>query len=145
MTECKTTVPQTCFPVCVGDVVTFNGTSHVGCIAFKITCYVFAILKRIESQVELNLWSNPDLVPQFVIHFVAVCQGWWEIEILLKTLWVWNWQLIVWRLPAGLKKGVVYWNFSEHFWQSSESCNVGWLGKCKWAVVRSIKATFNNM
>lgn len=76
---------------------------------------------------------------------MAVCQGWWDIEILPKILWVWNWQIMVWILSAGLKKGVVYWNFCEHFWHSSESCNVEWLGKCEQAVVQSIKATFNNM
>jgi hypothetical protein len=58
--------------VCVGNVITFNGACHVGCITFKITCYVFAILKRIQSRVELYLWSNPDLVSQFVIH------AWWQ-------------------------------------------------------------------
>ena len=73
--------------VCVGNVVTFNGASHAGCIAFKITCYVFAILKRMLRQVELYLWSKTRSSATVCYpHLMAVCKGWWEIEILPKTL-----------------------------------------------------------
>jgi hypothetical protein len=128
--------------VCVRIVRTLNGASHVGCVAFKITSYVFAV----RSQVEFYFRSNPGLVPQFVNY------TWWQyvkdgaiLKYFPKHCEFGTEKIMVWILSAGLKKGVVYWKFCEHFWRSLETCNVGWLGKCEQAVVQSIKATFNNM